>query len=187
MTDETVEDVFDVVAETAPEIRSTLVERVGFESDENPSGEQQIAADVFADQLLEERLLPVDGVGEYASEERDEIFENGECHGIAVDPVDGFSNIETDNAAGTILGIYDAPLPHPKGLRERHPPARPGAHRDPEVRRQARRRAGVTAGELLRAGVPRGASNRADRGRVFEDTTVARRRLPGRGLSHRRR
>jgi len=111
MSNQPVEDVFDAVAETAPEIRNTLVERVGFESEENPSGEEQIAADVFADRLLEERLLPIDGIGQYASEERDEVVSGGEGYGVAVDPVDGSSNIQTNNAAGTILGIYDADLP----------------------------------------------------------------------------
>ncbi|WP_265108864.1 class 1 fructose-bisphosphatase [Halosolutus halophilus] len=111
MSDPTVEEVFDVVAATAPEIRATLVDRVEFESEENPSGEEQIAADVYADRLLEERLLPIDGVGQYASEERDELVTDGEGYGVAVDPVDGSSNIETNNAAGTIAGVYDAPLP----------------------------------------------------------------------------
>ncbi len=113
MSDPTVEKVFEVIAETAPEIRATLVDRVGFQSEENPSGEEQIAADVYADQLLEERLLPIDGIGQYASEERDEIItdDSDDGYAIAVDPVDGSSNIETNNAAGTILGIYDAVLP----------------------------------------------------------------------------
>ncbi|MDG5818403.1 class 1 fructose-bisphosphatase [Natronococcus sp. A-GB7] len=115
MSDATTEEVFDVVAATAPEIRATLVDRVGFESEENPSGEKQIAADVHADRLLEERLRPIDGVNEYASEERDELVTDGdgedEGYGVAVDPVDGSSNIETNNAAGTIVGIYDGALP----------------------------------------------------------------------------
>ena len=65
-----VRSVVDVVAETAPEIRAGLAGRRVYESEENPSGEQQLAADVYADELLEERLLDLDAVGSYASEER---------------------------------------------------------------------------------------------------------------------
>ncbi len=111
MSDRTVEEVFEVIAAAAPEIRAALVERVGFESEENPSGEQQIAADVHADRLLEERLLTIDGVGHYASEERDHVISDGEGYSVAVDPVDGSSNVESNNAAGTIVGVYDAELP----------------------------------------------------------------------------
>ncbi len=114
MSDTLVEDVFDVIAATAPEIRETLVASAGFESGENPSGEEQIAADVYADQLLEERLLPIDGVEQYASEERDGLViddDEEDGYAVAIDPVDGSSNIETNNAAGTIVGIYDASLP----------------------------------------------------------------------------
>lgn len=111
MTDETVEAVFDAIASVAPDIRTTLVEQPEFESEHNPSGDEQIAADVYADRLLEEDILPIDGVGQYASEERDEVHTDGEGYAVAVDPVDGSSNIETNNAAGTIVGIYDEDLP----------------------------------------------------------------------------
>ncbi len=114
MSDRTVDAVFDIIADTAPEIRATLVDSADFESEENPSGEEQIAADVYADKLLEERLLPIDGVAQYASEERDGLVvddDEDDGYAIAIDPVDGSSNIETNNAAGTIIGIYDAELP----------------------------------------------------------------------------
>ncbi|MFB6183037.1 MAG: class 1 fructose-bisphosphatase [Haloarculaceae archaeon] len=106
------ERVFDVVAETAPEIRGGLGSRREYETAENPSGEQVLAADVYADRLLAERLLAIDGVASYASEEREDVLEadGGDYH-VAVDPLDGSSNLKSNNAMGTIVGVYDEPLP----------------------------------------------------------------------------
>ncbi|WP_136715369.1 class 1 fructose-bisphosphatase [Halorientalis salina] len=107
--------VLDEVTETAPEIRAGLTGRREYQADENPSGEQMLAADVHADQLLEERILAVDGVGSYASEERDEIQEaeeDGDIH-VACDPLDGSSNLKSNNVMGTIVAVYDEPLPAP--------------------------------------------------------------------------
>jgi fructose-1,6-bisphosphatase I len=115
----TVEEIFDVVAATSDDIRDSLTGRRTYEDEENPSGEQQLEADVYADQLLAERLLSIDGVGAYASEERDDVLgEDGESDGddddsysLAVDPLDGSSNVKSNNSMGTIVGVYDAPLP----------------------------------------------------------------------------
>ena len=112
---EPVEAVVDVVVETAPEIRAGLAGRRVYESEENPSGEQQLAADVYADELLEERLLALETVGSYASEERDAVVTGdggGQLH-VACDPLDGSSNLKSNNAMGTLFGVYDEPLPAP--------------------------------------------------------------------------
>ena len=107
--------VVEVVADTAPEIRVGLAGRRVYESEENPSGEQQLAADVYADDLLEERLLALDAVGSYASEERDAVATaeaGGQLH-VACDPLDGSSNLKSNNTMGTLFGVYDEPLPAP--------------------------------------------------------------------------
>ena len=107
--------VLDVVTETAPEVRAGLTGRREYETDENPSGEQMLAADVHADQVIEDRLLAIDAVASYASEERDEIVESdegGHLH-VACDPLDGSSNLKSNNVMGTIVAIYDEPLPAP--------------------------------------------------------------------------
>ncbi|WP_246988536.1 class 1 fructose-bisphosphatase [Halorientalis marina] len=111
---EAVERVLDVVTETAPEIRAGLSGRREYETAENPSGDQMLAADVHADELLEERLLSVDAVAEYASEEREGTVESegGHLH-VACDPLDGSSNLKSNNVMGTIVAIYDEPLPAP--------------------------------------------------------------------------
>ena len=108
---DTIETVFATIAETAPEIREGLVGRREYQEGENPSGEEQLAADVHADHLLEERLLAIEGVGSYASEEREEVVGDGSEFSVAVDPLDGSSNIKPNNTMGTIVGIYDAQLP----------------------------------------------------------------------------
>jgi fructose-1,6-bisphosphatase I len=107
--------IVETVAAAAPDIRAGLPGRRVYGEAENPSGEQQLAADVYADELLEERLLAVDPVAAYASEEDEGTVESdtgGEYH-VAVDPLDGSSNLKSNNAMGTILAVYDDPLPAP--------------------------------------------------------------------------
>ncbi len=107
----TLSPIFAVVAETASEIRSSLAGRRTYEDGVNPSGETQLEADVYADRLLEERLCSLSTVGEYASEERDAAVDNGEGYTVAVDPLDGSSNVKSNNAMGTIVGVYEESLP----------------------------------------------------------------------------
>ncbi|PSP73781.1 fructose-bisphosphatase class I [Halobacteriales archaeon QS_3_64_16] len=118
----------ETVARSAPEIRSGLPGRREKSEAENPSGEEQLAADIYADELLAERLLAISGVATYASEEREDVLEaeavdagtddsaaetgeTGNGVHVAVDPLDGSSNLESNNAMGTILAVYDASLP----------------------------------------------------------------------------
>lgn len=106
-----IDAIFDVVASTATDVRSGLVGRRVYESEKNPSGEAQLAADLYADELLENRLLELEAVGGYASEEREEtVTVDGRYH-VAADPLDGSSNLRSNNAMGTIVGIYDEPAP----------------------------------------------------------------------------
>jgi fructose-1,6-bisphosphatase I len=107
-----VDEIFEAVAATAGDVRESLAERRSYAEGQNPSGEEQLAADVYADELLEERLLALDGVGSYASEEREAVVagQSGEYH-VACDPLDGSSNLESNNGMGTIVGVYDEPLP----------------------------------------------------------------------------
>ncbi|MFC6718421.1 class 1 fructose-bisphosphatase [Natrialbaceae archaeon GCM10025810] len=114
--DPIVESVVATVARSATEIRQGLIGRRGSVDAENPSGETQKEADVFADELLGDRLAGIDGVGQFASEERPDLVDCGETPGegayaVAVDPLDGSSNLESNNAMGTIFAVYDAPLP----------------------------------------------------------------------------
>ena len=115
MTDpDAIDAVFETVATTAGDVREALGERRAYREAQNPSGEQQLAADVYADELLEDRLLALDAVEAYASEERQSVvFSGGGDLHVACDPLDGSSNLESNNAMGTIVGVYDEPLPAP--------------------------------------------------------------------------
>jgi len=115
MTDpDAIDAVFETVATTAGDVREALADRRAYHEAENPSGEQQLAADVYADELLEDRFLALDAVEAYASEERESVvFSGGGDLHVACDPLDGSSNLESNNAMGTIVGVYDEPLPAP--------------------------------------------------------------------------
>ncbi|GGL59885.1 class 1 fructose-bisphosphatase [Halocalculus aciditolerans] len=106
--------VFDTLADVAPEIRAGLPGRRVKTEETNESGERQLAADVWADDVLEDRLGGLDAVGEYASEERADVLDTGDgALSVAVDPLDGSSNLQSNNPMGTIVGVYDEPLPAP--------------------------------------------------------------------------
>jgi len=111
VTDPTVEAVFDAVATTAPAIRDALPGRRVEHGTENPSGETVLAGDVYADELLADALGAVDGVGSFVSEERAAPVDVGEGYAVAIDPLDGSSNLRSNNAMGTVVGVYDGALP----------------------------------------------------------------------------
>jgi fructose-1,6-bisphosphatase I len=114
--DSTVDAVFDAVAATAPEIRAALPGRRVESGTENESGESVLAGDLYADELLGDAITAVDGVGSFVSEERETAVDAGGAVGdgayaVAIDPLDGSSNLRSNNAMGTVVGVYDAPLP----------------------------------------------------------------------------
>jgi fructose-1,6-bisphosphatase I len=111
-----VDRVFDVVADAAPEIRAGLPERRAKRDAENVSGDTQLEADVWADDLLFDRTDSIEGVNWYASEERDAVVTVGDAdegYAVALDPLDGSSNVKSNNPCGTVVGVYDQPLPAP--------------------------------------------------------------------------
>lgn len=107
----TIETVIDVLAATAPEIRANLIGRRGTTNAENPTGDTQVEADVMADELLVDRLTKIDGVGQIATEERETPVDCGDGLTVALDPLDGSSNLASNNPMGTIAGIYEEPVP----------------------------------------------------------------------------
>ena len=109
--DEIINSILDILARTAPEIRNGLPGRRVKTNEENPSGESPMEADVFADELLRNRLGSLDGIGEYASEERSSADDTGSGLSVCIDPLDGSSNLKSNAAMGTIAAVYDAPLP----------------------------------------------------------------------------
>lgn len=111
---ETIDRIVDVVLGAAPEIRRLQAEHRGATIDRsNPTGDDVIAADAAADELLVDRLAETDGVGAVASEERSAVVDAGEGLSVAMDPLDGSSNLDANAPTGTIVGVADAALPAP--------------------------------------------------------------------------
>lgn len=106
-----VDEILQEVANIAPHISSGLLKRREYVGEENPSDEKQLEADVWANEFLKEEITSIEGVGEFASEEEHGVTECGEGLSVAIDPLDGSSNIPTNNLVGTIVSIYDKDLP----------------------------------------------------------------------------
>ncbi|TMT85873.1 fructose-1,6-bisphosphatase [Haloterrigena sp. H1] len=117
VSDPVVEQIVSTIGRSATEIRQGLIGRRGTVDEENPSGEAQAEADIWADELLGDRLAELEGVGQYASEERADVVDCGGdpdesgAYAVAVDPLDGSSNLKSNNTMGTIFGVYDAAVP----------------------------------------------------------------------------
>jgi fructose-1,6-bisphosphatase I len=111
MSAETFDRVVETVVGALPRIEERFKGGRVYADEENPSGQKLLAADERADDILGDALSSIDGVGEYASEERAGTVDCGSGLGVAVDPLDGSSNLVTNNLAGVIVGVYDAPLP----------------------------------------------------------------------------
>ncbi len=89
--------------------RGPLGQSLGHEVGENSDGDGQKALDVLTDEMFAEGLRTQD-VRWYASEEQEEVVElnpKGSL-ALAIDPLDGSSNIDVNVSIGTIFSIYDA-------------------------------------------------------------------------------
>jgi fructose-1,6-bisphosphatase I len=85
--------------------------RSGLLKEVNPSGDTQKAIDVYSNDVYTEALTSTGYAGEVASEEMEEpVQAKGEVS-VAMDPLDGSSNVETNNPLGSIFGFYRKPLP----------------------------------------------------------------------------
>jgi fructose-1,6-bisphosphatase I len=104
--------VLDAVAGAAPEVRAALPDRRGRTGAENPTGDERLAADAYADDLLTDRVGAVEGVARVASEERERPTETGAgALSVTVDPLDGSSNLRSNNLMGTVVGVFEGGLP----------------------------------------------------------------------------
>ncbi|MGA2665466.1 MAG: class 1 fructose-bisphosphatase [Nitrososphaerales archaeon] len=99
------------IANTSVEVRRALPFTTKLTRGVNPSGERQTEIDVYANELFASSLLATGIVSEVASEEMAEPRRGrGPIH-VAMDPLDGSSNISTNNPLGSIFGFYSSPLP----------------------------------------------------------------------------
>ncbi len=109
--------VYLAIAQSALRLSDELPFHTGMTGGVNPSGDQQAQLDVFSNDLFCDSLLATGVVGQVASEEMEQPRESGPLreHGlsVAMDPLDGSSNIATNNPLGSIFGIWRGPLPQP--------------------------------------------------------------------------
>ena len=110
-------EVFGAIAVAAAQIAAKirlagLGEIYGAAGATNVQGEQQQKLDVFANEIMTERLRSCASVAGVVSEEDDEpvVFERGQNSGgqhfvLSFDPLDGSSNIDVNVNVGTIFGV----------------------------------------------------------------------------------
>ncbi len=108
------QQVMDRLARVGADL-ARLIARGGIEDDlagsvgTNAGGDGQKALDVIADDAFRAALTG-SGVRFYASEEQDEAVELGPtgAYALAIDPLDGSSNIDCNVSIGTIFAIFPA-------------------------------------------------------------------------------
>jgi fructose-1,6-bisphosphatase I len=107
--------VYDAIARTSQQIAKQLPFRLGMTNQLNPFGEKQAELDVFTNDSFARALLDTGRVGWVASEELETplggFSQTSESLAVAMDPLDGSSNIITNNPLGSIFGIWRGGLP----------------------------------------------------------------------------
>jgi fructose-1,6-bisphosphatase I len=105
--------LISLIAHLSTLVRDMLPRELGTAGDINPYGEKQLQIDVWSNDLFTKKLLKSGLVKRLASEEMEEVAEAkaGE-YSIVLDPLDGSSNLKSNNLLGTIVGVYrEKPLP----------------------------------------------------------------------------
>ncbi|MBK8499787.1 MAG: class 1 fructose-bisphosphatase [Flavobacteriales bacterium] len=97
-----------------------LADILGAAGSENVQGEAQQKLDVYANNLFIRMMRTQGTVCAVASEENDDIvhFDNGGKYVVAMDPLDGSSNIDVNVSIGTIFSIYRRISTGPKATME---------------------------------------------------------------------
>ncbi len=108
------EQIIDALCCVAADLRRTIARgalggTLGAEVGSNTDGDNQKALDVMADEAFHDALRGT-GVRWYASEERDDVqtIDTDGRFALAIDPLDGSSNIDVNVSIGTIFGISRA-------------------------------------------------------------------------------
>src|SRR5256884_5522872 len=105
--------LISLIADLSSQVREMIPRELGFAGGINPYGEKQLQIDVWSNDLFTKKLLRSGLVKRIASEEMEEVAESkaGE-YSIVLDPLDGSSNLKSNNLLGTIVGVYrEKPLP----------------------------------------------------------------------------
>jgi len=105
--------LISLIAHLSTLVRDMLPRELGVAGGTNPYGEKQLKIDVWSNDLFTKKLLKSGLVKRLASEEMEKVAEAkvGE-YSIVLDPLDGSSNLKSNNLLGTIVGVYrEKPLP----------------------------------------------------------------------------
>jgi len=107
--DKDVRELILRISEVTKKIAKGFASRQSYSDTKNVYGEQQMAMDKWADEVIIKDLKDSGIVRYLASEEQPEVleFKNATGNlGVTLDPLDGSSLIDVNLAVGTIVGIY---------------------------------------------------------------------------------
>ncbi len=99
-----------LLAKNSIKINKAFESQFNYTETKNVYGEQQIALDKFADELLIKEFEKSKLVRTIASEEQSDLVEITKTrgnYGVTLDPLDGSSCVNTNLAVGTIAGFFD--------------------------------------------------------------------------------
>ena len=105
--DKGLQTIIMTIATVSADMRATFPEKRGAATTKNVYGETQQKLDVWADAVLTEELLKTGKVKAVLSEEQENATMGKGRYIVTMDPLDGSSNIKSNNMFGTIIGIYD--------------------------------------------------------------------------------
>jgi fructose-1,6-bisphosphatase I len=105
--DEDLQQVILKIAHVSADMREDFPGKRGVAGTKNVYGEEQQKLDVWADEILTKELLKTGKVKAVLSEEQEEATMGDGRYIVSMDPLDGSSNIKSNNMFGTIIGIYD--------------------------------------------------------------------------------
>jgi fructose-1,6-bisphosphatase I len=99
------------IASTSIPVWESIPSKSGQLAEINPSGEVQKAIDVFSNDAFAEALAATGSAAQIASEEMTGPLDAKGKVNVAMDPLDGSSNVDTNNPLGSIFGFYRERLP----------------------------------------------------------------------------
>ncbi|MCX6695082.1 MAG: fructose-1,6-bisphosphatase, partial [Candidatus Altiarchaeota archaeon] len=101
--------VINAILDQTDMVHNELPHRRGKAGTENIYGEEQKALDVWTNDVFVEKIQKTGVVKAIVSEELGEPWINPDKNGsyvVSIDPLDGSSNIESNNCFGTIVGVH---------------------------------------------------------------------------------
>jgi fructose-1,6-bisphosphatase I len=113
-TDGDLANLIILISEQGKKIKDAFIGRQSYADSKNIYGEQQVALDKWADELLINELKASGLVKAIASEEQPDVVAIPDSQGkysVTMDPLDGSSLIGVNLAVGTIIGIFEADTP----------------------------------------------------------------------------